>query len=793
MKGNGFASAPLAGVFSLLIAVAASWLAVANQPWAQTLLIASVALLYLISPPSGHLPRPVLVLFGAAMLLALTAFLPFGPGQESIRRPLLDQGILLPVTLSAQPWLSLEDALLLFTSLLWAWNCFEAKFSLAQRKFLLAAFLASAVAVAVSSLVRDTALGAAMPDWAQRIGQFPNRNQTGDLLMMAGLGCFARALSDILNWKKQGLLWMAMAGVFTAAIIQNGSRGAVLLLGLGVLLLFGLMGKIRRHGLTSWLSVATAVVTALCLFYYQGAFILDRFQGLLVNARVGRLQIYQDTLVMISRSPWCGVGLGNFMGFFNVHRPYTGGEDWYALHPESDWLWLGAELGVGGLLVFALLVFFAFRIYLGKSPFPVLTQASLTIAIVFLLHSLFDVGGHRVGSVWTCLFFVGLGAFRSASMPVYRVPRFVLRLAGLFLLAVALLRVQSMRAQPWMPTRGSQDEIESLVLGDSSVAEQKELLDRAVRWAPLDWKLYYQRGLVAEDAGKFPAAADDFHRSLFLDPSTSTLPLSVADVCRLNNDLPGALAAWREALRRRSGPLRAAVFQEIFNEPDLDERTRLQLMTLTGDEPELEIIAVINQYQADFDWSRENFLATNPSLDGVSPARARQFFDNWAQGGDAAKLANDWPDHPEWEAAGWRAHAWALARIGLFDAAVRAALQEIPPAAPARDEAAFAAGRAAGGPPAAAGFRRRHPALSRPGRRGAKRRRPENPAKRRPAPRRAALRRLPSGPRSPRGGTEPGRLERRPAAAGQFVKPAAGARFSANSPLKNSVHRRNGV
>lgn len=676
MKGNGFTSAPLAGVFSLLIAVTAAWLAVTNQPWAQTLLIAGVALLYLVSPPSGHLPRPVLVLFGAVMLLALTAFLPFGPW-ESIRRPFLDQGILLPVTLSAQPWLSLEDALLLFTSLLWAWNCFEAKFSLAQRKFLLAAFLISAAAVAVSSLVRDTALGETMPDWTQQIGQFPNRNQTGDLLMMAGLGCFARALSDILNGKKQGLAWLAMTGLFTAAIIQNGSRSAALLLGLGVFLLFGLVGKIRRHGLTSWLVIAVILVAALCLFYYQGAFILSRFQGLLANARSGRLQIYQDALSMISRSPWCGVGLGNFMGFFNVHRLCTGRENWYALHPESDWLWLGAELGVGGPLVFALLVFFAFRSYLMKSPFPLLTHTSLIIAIAFFLHSLFDVGGHRVGSVWTCLFLAGLGAFRAASTPVYSVPRIVLRLAGVFLLVVALLRVQSMSAQPWMPTRGSQAEIESLVADEPSATEQKALLDRAVRWAPLDWKLYYQRGLVAERAGEFPAAADDFRRSLFLDPSTITLPLSVADVCRLNNDLPGALRAWREALRR-GGVNRAGIFQHIFDEPDVDERTRLQLMTLTGGEPELEIIAVINQYPADFDWSRENFLAANPSLNGVSVARARQFFNNWAQAGDAAKLADAWPDHPEWEAAGWQAHARALARIGQFDAAVRAALKEIP-------------------------------------------------------------------------------------------------------------------
>jgi hypothetical protein len=117
----------------------------------------------------------------------------------------------------------------------------------------------------------------------------------------------------------------------------------------------------------------------------------------------------------------------------------------------------------------------------------------------------------------------------------------------------------------------------------------------------------------------------------------------------------------------------------IFDEPDLDERTRLQLTTLAGDDPELGMIALLNQNPADFDWSRENFIASNPALAGVSPDLARHFFDYWANAGNAAKLAEEFPEHPEWEAAGWRAHARALARIGLFDAAVRAALAEIPP------------------------------------------------------------------------------------------------------------------
>jgi tetratricopeptide (TPR) repeat protein len=677
MKGNGLSSAPLTGALSFFVAVAAIWLAVATQSWAETLLVAGVALIYLVSPPSGNLPRPVLVLFGLALLLALVGFLPIGRWEGSMRQPFLDHGITLPALLSAQPWWSLEDTLLLFASLLWAWNCFEARFSLHQRKSLLAAFLAAAAAVALASVLRGTAYGLLLPGWLLQIGQFPNRNQTGDVLVLAGVGCFARAISDVANRKSKGMVWMGLTGLFAAAIVQNDSRGAAALFGLGLLLIFALLGKLRRPGLVSWSVAGLFLVVFACLIYYQGSALVARFRDLGTSEQGGRTLIYADALHLIGRCLLFGVGLGNFSGFYNVDRPHTGAIGWYALHPESDWFWVAAELGLGGVVVFGLLVFYAFRLYLRESPFPALTRAATAIAIVFLIHTLFDVGGHRMGAVWPCLFLVGLGSFRSAAVPVYHVPRIFLRLAGLLLFIVALLRFQSLSLAPWMPTRGSLAEVEDAVVSDRPTAQQQALLDRAVAWAPLDWKLYFQRGLVEEHAGNLAPAWDDFHRSLFLSPSSVVIPLSVAEACRRDGDWRGAMQAWAEACRR-SGERAGDTLNDIMENPGLDERTRLQLTTLAGDNRELQLIALVELPPEDFDWSRENFLAANPSLDGISPALQRRFFDRWANDGDAAKLADEWLQHPEWESVGWRGHARALARVGLYDAAVAAALQELP-------------------------------------------------------------------------------------------------------------------
>jgi O-antigen ligase len=676
MKGAQPTPTPVAAALSWIVVMAAAWLAVGSQPWAETLLLAGVGVLYLLFPPSGVFPRSLLALICVLFLLTLTAFLPASWAGTSFQQPFHDHGIELPGTFSPQPWWSLEDITLLFASLLWAWSCLEMKLSIEQRRILIRSYLVGLGLIAINSILRGSSAWQSLPPLLQGAGQFANRNQTGDLLVMGGIFSFALGLSDITKKRLGGIFWMALTLIFMGAIIRNGSRAAVGLFVMGALLSFGFMPKVRRHGWAARATVLIAVIIGILSFAFHDPQLRTRFHDLMAGGLEGRLPIYQDAVAMIVQGPWCGVGLGNFEGVFNIQRIHSTGNMMRCLHPESDWLWLAAELGLGGVIIFALLILMTFRIYLWRTPFRAMTRTSVIVAVLFLIHSFFDVGGHRLGTIWSCLYLVGLGAFRPAWSPADKFPQIVLRFAGLLLLVLAAFRIQSATLQPWMPTRGSVAAVEESLVPQLPLAKQKSLLDRAIGWAPLDWLLYYQRGLVAAHSPEFAAGADDdFNRSLFLEQSSYDLPLTIAMVCQ-NSDAPETLLAGKELLKR-SGYRREVLFEEaLWNATNTT--TRLQMTTLAEGDPDLETIAVLLQDPSDFDWLSENLLTANPSLEGVSPALANRLFQRWVQVGDVQEFIKDWPLHPEWKTLGWKAYVEALAKVGRFREAVALGLQLLP-------------------------------------------------------------------------------------------------------------------
>ena len=438
------------------------------------------------------------------------------------------------------------------------------------------------------------------------------------------------------------------------------------------------MPTVRRRHWLSRVMLFLIIFGGGWIFALEGEELQKRFHFLIGGAPEGRLAIYRDALSMVLRDPWCGVGLGNFEGVFNVQRVYSALHPARCLHPESDWLWIATELGVIGVFLFALIVMIAFRIYLRKTPFPGLTGTCTTVAILFLIHSCFDVGGHRLGTVWSCLYLVGLGAFRPALATDSRVPRMVLRLAGLLLLVVTGFRIQSMNLQPLMPTGASLVKIEESLGPKTPLSEQKKLLDRALVWAPLDYSLYYRRALVCLQLPDLSDESDaDFNRALFLEQNSVELPVAVGEVCR-QSDFAESLQAWR-ALLQRAGPRREEIFQALYWYPNLDVKARLQMTSLAEGDPGLEAISVLNQEPTEFKWLLQNLLESNPSLKGVSPVLMKKLFNRWVEVGSVEQFLAKWPLHPEWQAAGWGAYARGLAQAGRLQEAVATVLQFLPP------------------------------------------------------------------------------------------------------------------
>jgi hypothetical protein len=676
MKRIRSTPAPVVAMLNWMVAVAAAWLAVGSQPWAQTFLVAAVGGLYFLFPPSGVFPRLLLALFCILLLLGGTAFLPAEWLGVAFREPFHDHGIDLPWTLSPQPWWSLEDITLLFATLLWAWNCFEAKLSIEQREFLITAYLFVMGFIAIDTIVRGTSIGQNLPSFLREAGQFANRNQTGDLLVMGGIFSFVRGLSEISKRKIIGAFWMIMTIIFMTAIIRNGSRAAVGLFGIGLLLSYNLGPRARRHGWITWAGLLIVVFIGMLIFAFEGANLRDRFNLLLAGGDESRLSIYQDTVSMVMRNPWCGVGLGNFESVFNTERFHSAKQMTRCLHPESDWLWIASELGVAGVIIFAFMVIMTFRIYLSKTPFSHLTQTSAVIAVLFLIHSFVDVGGHRLGTIWNSLYLVSLGAFRPASPTDGKLPQITLRLAGLLLLVVAVLRIQSTSVNPLMPTHASLAKVEESLLQGLLLGEQKNLLNKSILWAPLDWSLYDQRALVCMRAHEpLSDSTADFNRALYLEQNSIELPLAIGEACR-NTNRPEALLAWREALKR-GDYRREEILENLYMYTGLDVKTRLEMTTLAEGDTNLEAIAVVYQNPPEFDWLRQNLLAANPALEGVSPTLAKKFFDRWMEVGDVEELIKDWPLHPTWKAPGWRAYVRGLAKVGRYKDAVTMGLQLI--------------------------------------------------------------------------------------------------------------------
>jgi len=676
MKQHSRPSIPPAVALSWGVAMTAGLLAVSTQSWALTLLIFAVGILYLCFPPSGDFPKSLLLLSLVLLLLAGTTFLPIAWFDGAFRQPFLDHGIKLPQTLSPQPWLSLENFFFLVASLLWAWSCFETKLTLAQREFLLAGFLCGLGLVAINTILRTSLLDWKLPGLSWVGGQFENRNQTGDLLVMGGIFSFAQILSSLSRRKWRALFWIVLTGLFMVAMIRNGSRAAVGLFVLGLFLLVLALRWTRNKKWDAWLLLPVIIAIAgMIVILVANPSFLDRFCILVAGHGEGRLPIYQDVVSMVLRNPWCGVGLGNFEGVFNIQRDHSLHLMARCLHPDSDWLWLASELGVIGVIIVAFLVALTFRIYFWKTPFPRLSSASLTVAVLFLIHTLFDVGGHRIGTAWSCLYLVGLGASRQISTNTIHLSPLVLRLAGVLLLGVTALRIQAMSVHPLMPTSASVDQVENF--SGAPWAEQNKLLEEALAWAPLDWKLYYLRAVARMQSPQSAESSDDdFSRALFLEQSSIDLPLSVGEACRTADPVE-TLAAWKELLAR-AGYRREEFYQNLYAYPGLDAKTRLEMAALAGDDPNLQVIAVINQYPAEFNWMLDNFLTANPSLNGVEPALAIKLFDRWGEVGDQATLLQEWPLHSEWRNAGWRGYARALGKGGRYKEAVALALQQMP-------------------------------------------------------------------------------------------------------------------
>ena len=512
------------------------------------------------------------------LALAGAAFLP----QKLFSSPpwrmkLVEEGIALPATLTPQPWLTLEALAWLAAGLAWlGWLQSRDLDSNARRLTLRTLALGLTVIAAVALVAK--AMHWFIPGWlsAPAFGPFPNRNHTGTVFALAGVIALGCGLDAARRHPPRALGWIACAAVLGGALIVNYSRGGILLF-LGAC---GLWAAIAAWQKRSWKVAAlgaAALLAGAASVLISSQAMAARFAGGSDSQIAFRPLIWRDTLDLIGGSPWCGPGLGNFRALFPFfrHASLNTSAVW---HPESDWLWLAAEMSWLSVALAAAIMVLAAReaLPLARGTQRRLRTPALAGAIGAALHGLIDVPAHRPGSAFLALLLLALARKDSLPAPPSAAAAWLWRGIGLALIATSIC---------WLRVRDELSLAETFVAtGDLPAA--KAAADRMIERAPLDWQGYYARAAVAANQRQVLPALADFRRTRTLEPHHVAVPLEEGRVwAALIPSL--ALPAWEDALHRAKAGEDEELFRAILDAAPREPEFQLRLRELIKDRPNL--------------------------------------------------------------------------------------------------------------------------------------------------------------------------------------------------------------
>jgi O-antigen ligase len=647
--------------------VLACFLGGATEKWSEGIVVALLGLILLADPPRLSLGRGLNLILLAAATLAATAFLPASWFMQPAWRLVLenDFGLGLPGTLSPQPWISLGCFVSFLAGSSWLYYVGALDLELREVRQQLRLFTAGIVLLAALCIALHYAK-ATLPFWHNQrgFGPFPNRNQTANLFGLTAIVILACGQDDIRHGRKRWIIWLAGLAVLVAAILLDFSRAGILILVAGSALWLGTF--VLRQGSAARIAIGlSALLILLTVMLVFGGQTLERFH--LRTSEAGdmapdlRWAIFRDALQLISASPWCGIGLGNFDAVFAVFRDASLSAA-RTIHPESDWFWLWVEMGWAALLLIiagiALLVRRVFPLQEGTNQR--FRLAALIAAVLFVLHGLVDVSGHRVGTVYAGIFLLGMALRRPAQLQPSSWTRVQFRLIGLLLLAAGIAWVVATRYEMPLPGAiGAENEMRKAAAASQgrNFGEAVQRTTRALGWAPLTWQLYFSRALEKIGLRRPPAdALDDFRRARFLEPNAYQVPFQEG-VAWLPTHPTLALTAWQEALRRARPP-RAKVYESMLAMAhERSPRLRQDLEEIGLGQHDLVLIVLEHLGGAQFMSALQRVLEDDPNLQTYSREEKIKFFSLWAERGDLNELPRAVETHPDWMNHAWRAMA----------------------------------------------------------------------------------------------------------------------------------------
>ena len=653
---------PFPEAFLALLPVLACFLAGGTQKWGEGIVVALLGIYLLVRPPRFSLGLAINLVLLAFLIWSLIAFVPekwfFQPNWRATY--VNDFGISLPSTLSPQPWITGTCLISFLAGLTWLYVVCSEQLGLREVRTALRLFTGGVVVLAAICILLWLAK-TAPPFWhnERNFGPFPNRNQTGNLFGLTAIMILACGQDDLRKGRKRWIFWGAALAVMVAAIILNFSRAGIGILVAGSALWLGIFSLCQRSRSRIALVVSFLLLlfTALLLF---GGQTLERFHlRNLADAGISsdfRWRIFSDVFQLIRDSPWVGIGLGNFEDVFAIFRAASY-SDRRAIHPESDWLWLWTELGwVALVLVIVGLVLVIRRVFpLREGTNQRYRLATLIAAILFALHGLVDVSGHRVGTSFAAMFLLGLSLHRPHSFKPSRSVSILFRLIGLILLVVGSSWVVAAQGQKLLPGSVGVTNAKQLATIDNrerNFTETIAVTTTGLKWAPLDWELYFLRAVAEAELKQTDNALTDFRRARFLEPISYELPLAEGNIW-LSSQPVLAATAWREALRR-AGPERAGVFASMLIKASLRSPEVSRILAELGvSSHDLALPYLARISGADFNRALAKILENDPELSSFSETEKLALFAYWSERGEAAELSRATTRHPDWLPYAW--------------------------------------------------------------------------------------------------------------------------------------------
>jgi hypothetical protein len=644
-----------------LLPVLACFLGGATQKWEEGLVITLLALCLVVRPPRFSLGALMNLVLLTLFSLAAVAFFParwfFQPEWRAAF--VNDLEIQLPSTLTPQPWITLTYLASFAAGLSWLYVVSTQDLELREARFQLRLFASGIVllaAICIALYLAHTTLSF----WhnEQNFGPFPNRNQTGDLFGLTAIMILACCEDDLRKRRKQWIVWILAMVLIVIAIVLNFSRSGIGILFAGSALWLGAFAFRQRSPSRLALGVSFLLLLLTALLF--GGQTFERFHlrdfgsaGILTDFR---WQIFHDTFRLIRNSPWCGIGFGNFESIFAIFRDASLSNR-PAAHPESDWLWLWTELGWPAVVLtivgIALLVSRVFPLRVGTNQGYRL--ATLIAALLFAIHGIVDVSGHRVGTAFAAVFLLGLSLHRPLSLKTSQWTSILFRFLGLVLLAVGLSLVVAAHGDKLLPGSvgvASAKQLSAVADREGNFSETIALTTRALRWAPLDWQLYSVRAIAEVQLKQTQSAVDDFRRARFLEPIAYEVPLAEGNAWLPYRPML-AVTAWREALRR-AGPLRSEVYTSILSDASLRSPEVSPILEAIGlSEHDLALPYLNRISDASFNRALAQLLRNDPNLQSFSETEKLALFAVWSERGDPEEISRAVEQHPDWLRYAW--------------------------------------------------------------------------------------------------------------------------------------------